>query len=158
MALVQIFGHCPPSKSPLAVIGLLPLLVSLAHGERLASQVLRMSLSNIAPVVLGWGPRGLTRQCAHADSTRPVWFQTWCFGVGLNTERMLPSCRLHVCQAPHQDNNASCPSRSHPEATQLTLFLHDPGPPMLPPLHQRPGDCVQQVSLCTNFIRGHLGF
>lgn len=71
------------------------------------------------PVMLGQGgvggrrTRASQRQYEPMDSTRTMQPQTWPLGRGLNTEKMVPSYRPHVCEAPHRDNNGSCPSSSH---------------------------------------------
>lgn len=68
--------------------------------------------------------------------------QTWSFERELNIEKMAPSCRLHLCQAPHLDNNGSCFSSPRTNTIQLNISLHIPGPPKLLLHHQ------DQVSIC----------
>lgn len=100
------------------------------------------------------------RQCTHMDSIRPMHSKTWSFGGGLNTKKMVPSCTLYGCQAPHQDNHSSCPSSPCTKATQLTLSPNVPGPPQLLSFLQRPGECLQEnKSLCSLYavwVSSHL--
>lgn len=87
--------------------------------------------------------------CAHTGFIRPTWSQTWPFGGGLNADKMVPSWRLHMCQAPQWDSNGSCPSSSCTKASQLSPSPCVSGLPKLLPLHLRPSECLQAFeSVC----------
>lgn len=56
--------------------------------------------------------------------TRLMQFQVWlCWLDGLTEEKLALACRLHKRKAQHR-NNGVCPTSSHPEAIQLSLYLY----------------------------------
>lgn len=101
-----------------------------------------------APAVHGAETESITKAVRMCRFHQTNAVGTWLFAGGLNTEKMVPSYRPHVCQVPHRDSG-SCLSSSHATATQLSPSLHVPGPPELSTLHQRPGECPQaSKSMC----------
>lgn len=121
-----------------------------------ATQQLRVFWAKQHQLCGGQGSRVLPRWCAHCRFY-PVQYQAWPFGGRLNTKTMVPSCRLHVYQAPHNDNNDSCPSSPRPPHN--LVFPHTSL--VLSSCHPSTGDQMsvcKRVRLCVGSIRGHLDF
>lgn len=120
------------------------------------SPTVKSFLSYVAPGKQRAGTQGITKSvCVHRlHQTKRS--QTWPFWGRMNLEKIVFSYKPLVCQALHRDDNGSCPSSSLAEATQFSPLLNVPWPPKLPALHQRPGECPEQASLCANSIKGCL--